>query len=226
MKNLSRLSLAVLLAACSESTTPVSPSLAELEPRGVWTGATFGFDGAAAAETGYSVSPSRFETSPSGEVFLGRFTNETVTLQVPAGASSLQLGLTLYIIGSWDGYGGRRYGEDTWNISAFCGSTLLKSFTTDFSNKVTTKQHFPNPQSGALNPGLTGATRDLLEYDGVLTVTKGKGSAADATYQIAFSLENVSCSGPVDFVFSSPSQGLQAVADESWGLDNIVVTGS
>jgi len=225
MKRFYFLPLVALAAACSESTAPTSPAVDDLKPMSTWSGASFGFDGSSTAGAGFSLSSQLMSTSPSNETFLGRFTNEQVTLQVPAGASTLKLQFNLYIIGSWDGFGGKRYGSDTWEVAAFCegSSSAIKTFTTDFSNKVTTKQHFPNDETGVLNPGLSTATADALGYN--LSSTKGKGSATDATYKLMFELETVPCSGPVNFVFRSPSQ-VQSVADESWGLDNIVISGT
>jgi hypothetical protein len=222
------LGAALFMAACSEPTavnSSVEPALRA--PAATWSGASFTFSGSGTTSTGYSLSPSNVTTSPSGEAFLGQFTNQNVTLQVPAGASNIHLSFNLYIIGTWDGYGGKKYGTDSWSISATCvGSTrVLNSFTTDFSNKVTTKQHYPNASTGALNPGLSNvATTNALGFQ--VGAVHGSGSANDAEYLLTFDVAASSCSNGVNIVFKSPSQQIQSVTDESWGLDNIVVSGS
>ena len=85
MKRFYCLPMAALVVACSDSTAPLSPASSDLQPTSSWTGATFGFEGSSTAAVGYTLSSTSLAVAPSGESFLGRFTNEIVTLRVPAG---------------------------------------------------------------------------------------------------------------------------------------------
>ena len=133
MKKFFAVPLAVLfVAACSESTNPVSTDLdvnygkPVAEPpevcsscpvRGTFTfesGTTVSSAGSGGASVGTDIQPDvvasasgpTVVTAPNGQDFLGRFeeTRTMVTINAPAG-SSYNLNFDLYIIGSWDGRG-------------------------------------------------------------------------------------------------------------------------
>ena len=160
----------------------------------------------------------QLETSPNGERFLGRFTNDTATLKfkhLPKGrdkALKLELGFDIYIIDSMDGNDtgpGSSEEEtgvanpDTFRFEA--NGKLLQQTT--FSN--THPQAYPGSYPGASNPAGTAATGfDTLDYD------------ADTTFHLSF---------PVRYTgrvvnFSATASGLDDLDDESWGIDNVVAS--
>ncbi len=219
---------AFLAVACTEPTAPSSAPLASPELRSSFTTAGTDFSAGSSLPSGFSLSSSATTVSPSGQTYLGPFRNEQIVLSVPANSGAITVAFNLYVVGTWDGYGGKKYGSDTWGIVARCvGSTrTLSGFETDFSNKTTTLQHYPNASTGALNAGLSGSiAQNSLGYNGTAgDQTKGAQSAADATYAIQLRLASNNCSQGVQFVLRSPTQQLQY--DETWGIDNLQVTGN
>lgn len=126
--------LLVVLAGCSDATTPtaisdISPSYAKggkpqpggggpAGPTTIAVNDSFSFEtGAASTVSSFSTelqpgavgiaSNPDIETAPAGQKFLGRFlqTSTDVVLSAPAGHSRYSLSFDLYIIGSWDGKG-------------------------------------------------------------------------------------------------------------------------
>jgi hypothetical protein len=169
--------------------------------------------------------PSTSNYPSGGAGYLGPFTNEALTLSYTyiAGAN---LTFDLYIIGTWDGAAGHKYGADTWEVAATCGSTVAYDFETSFSNKRTTKQNYPAPVGGALYPGRTQGlnTYDLgFSADPSQNVTNTTVSSYSTIYQLSVpSSALAACAGQtITFTFHNPSQELQGVSDESWGLDNV-----
>lgn len=222
--------MALLAVACTEPTAPnLNMPSAPPQVRSTLSAASVDFSSGAVLPAGYSLTPTNTDVAPNGQKFLGRFRNESVIIGVPAEPGPITVAFDLYIIGSWDGFGGRKYGTDSWEIAARCQGSIdvLSAFRTDFSNKVTTQQHYPNADDGELNAGLAGSTeRDALGYSTLSGgPTRGKGSSADATYAIRFTLPSNNCVSGVEFVLRSPTQQLQETSDESWGVDNLQVSG-
>ena len=233
---------AILLAACSETSGPVSQP--NLTPRMiVGPSCPAGADcmdfntsissSGGSSFTGTGSSTTSASPSDASDRFLGRFTNEIVTLNVQNVGTSVTLNLDLYIIGTWDGSAGHKYGPDTWQAAAYCGSTPTgQAYTFSFANKKTTKQSFPNQLGGTLNGGMTGSYQiGALGYGSTdqTLVTNHAVSSYDVEYRFpstgvsALTFTN-SCGGTeLNIVFSSPSQQLQSTFDESWGLDNVEV---
>lgn len=152
--------------------------------------------------------------------FLGEFGNQTVALALSnlAAHSGVRLDFDLYLIRSWDGSSGGAnlydYGNDVFSVAVQGGATLLED---TFSNGNPAGQTFgPNPN----NPAYTGAAEAYsLGYvfnDGILGVSQ----VMDSVYR--FSLD-FSHSGDL-LAFDFSGTGLQELADESWGLDNVQVS--
>lgn len=148
------------------------------------------------------------DTTPAGSrQFLGQFGNDTVSLDLdnlPPDMTA-KITLDLYVLQSWDG----NQDPDLWSLSA--NGTEL--FQTTFSNvdEYDSRQAYPDTYPDGDNPAYTGA----VEVDSL-----GYWWYGDSIYRLSF---DVPYSGPslrLDFSAS----GLQSFEDESWGLDNVVVT--
>ena len=218
MKTLFTLSLAaVLLAACSDSTTSptMTPSLAKGGPTvtvagnltdnmyafndGTYSasdGGTFtvesltGGFGASAPDLGYIFND-------VSNRFIGRIDNHKVNLIVPNGGSTYDISYDLYIIGSWDGDGkqsGKQFGVDIWENSIACsptGPAVATLMRTTFSNQKTVQQSFPNAYGagGGTNKAGAGAYLiDALGYkDDPTSNTPVFNSYGDTWYKMHFS---------------------------------------
>jgi hypothetical protein len=216
---------ALILAACSETTSPVDFAVAAarhtpLPPADA--GETFenGIASLGAwTPTTLSTSPGTSKKAPT--TFLGRFTNEPVSLTVPAGASSVTLSFNLYVIGTWDGAGIQGFGADRWQLAVSkSGGAVENVFETSFSNQATKPQNYPRQiDDGGTSPAHTGAlSTNTLGYP----KGEGKFDVGDAIYGMSFTVSNPS-RGEMVFYFRTTTQ-LQALNDESWGLDNVVVS--
>ena len=193
-----------------------------------------------------AATPSNAEFFPAdnSNFFLGRFANDTATLAL----SNLDLhdGVTvdfdLYIIGSWDGIdtthipggGNLRWGgPDEWLMTwegqfpaAICTSFANNNGASDTGPAPT--QEFngsgdPNSACGHGNsvPAGTGtATPGLFGSLGYLWDGAGTQNPSDAVYHFHIPIAHTGPTFSVTFF----GRGLQGVADESWGIDNISVT--
>lgn len=173
MKRLVSLSAAALLvAACSDSTSPTSgiaPVDAKSSPppisvTGNLTNDSYTFDegtfsGAAGStftvedlDGGFSAAAPSLTTAynDASNGFIGRLDNHELDLIVTNGGSKFSLTFDLYIIGSWDGDGqqsGKEFGADLWSVGVACtpGGTIVQNLlTTTFSNQKTVQQSYPN----------------------------------------------------------------------------------
>jgi hypothetical protein len=175
---------------------------------------------------GVEWSPARRDTALNGENFLGQFGNETARLQLEQLPAHhwVCVSFDLYIIRSWDGNQveklaaalpaipespDRIVGPDQWLLQAD-GFTLLH---TTFSNWGNQQQAYPSFFGVGNFPPQNGA-RDINH----LGYTFGN-YAMDATYHQTFTFIHQSDSLALDF----SALGLQAISDESWGLDNLIV---
>ncbi len=148
--------------------------------------------------------------APSGEQFLGRFANATATLtlgSLPA-HSELTVSFDLYIINTMDG-------NEPFTVSE--GANTL--FQTTFSNNANAGQWFPNQigQGVTSSPG-TGAdpnSQTLLQFPPI-----NGADLANAVYHLSFTFPHADSA----LAFSVSASGLQGISDESWGIDNVVVT--
>lgn len=240
MKKLVALPIAVLFAvACSEPTaSPAASDITnKIHPSGTFSVADFGYSENFEGFTASSASPFApsvtaaipAQNTLEGTTYLGKFTNGVLTMSTTYTAGAY-LNFSLIIAGTWDGIS-KNYGPDTWQIDGYCGTsatgTPATTFTTTFSNKRTTKQNYPDPFGGAVNAGLTDATEvGQLGFSstGEVLVTNKSVSTYSAVYLIGMAYP--SCpSGTTDvtWVMRNPSQELQQVTDEFWGLDNISI---
>lgn len=168
-----------------------------------------GFETGASAEW----SLQNVDTTPNGgRKFLGQFGNGGPRLQLgnlPAHHQAT-LEFDLYLIRSWDG-SDPVYGPDFFRVSVVNGPMLLdNTFTCAIG---TVNQSYPdNPANG--NPPLTGA----LEH-GTLGYPFANVPSLDAVYHFSFQFAHTGSTLAVDF----KGAGLQELADESWGLDNVSV---
>lgn len=166
-----------------------------------------GFDGAAGAEW----SNTTVSTTPTGRQFLGRFAGESATLSVPdAGipaGTAITVAFDLFVIDSWDGNGDYCCGPDTFGLRANGDELLMTTFSnTGWAGNL---QAYPDAFPGGSHPAYTGAAEvNSLGYD------------FSSAYRIERSF--VHEGGPLSIEFVGDSN--QELWDESWGLDNVVVT--
>lgn len=166
------------------------------------------FEGAAETVWG----PTRYDITPTGRRFLGQFGAEPVTLtlsDLPA-HEEVTLAFDLYLIRTWDG----NVDPDIFDVSVNGGPTLLHTTFTNNTGVNYQPQAYPDTYPGADNPPYTGVSEvgalGYLPFDAV---------TQDAVYRLRFTFAH---SGPVLQV-NFAGIGLQAIEDESWGLDNVVV---
>ena len=150
-------------------------------------------------------STSGIATTPSGESFLGELGNETSTLSLGGLAThdSVTVEFDLYILKSWDGSGQYCCGPDT--FSFMLNNTNV--FQDTFSNT-----------SSAGNFGTFTNSADAVQTG---TNTLGYSFWGDSTYHFSFTTTDTLGS---DIFLDFSASGLQGLADESWGLDNVVVS--
>lgn len=176
------------------------------------------------AAVGGEWSRTATSTTPSGRRFLGEFGNTTVTLtlsELPA-HSQVTLSFALFIIRSWDGNAtATGKGPDVWDLRVGSGPTLLH---TSFSNNGffpgLDRQSYPDVFPGSDHPARTGAAENNTLGYTFAFLSPGIGTrAVDSVYLITRTFAHRSPSLTVHFSAS----GLQKLADESWGLDNVAV---
>lgn len=218
---------AVFVVACSEPVAPVDFDLSagkQTAPPAP-SGPTETFENGIASLSAWSqniiaTSPGSSQLGPTR--FLGRLSNEQVSLAVPAGKASVTISFDLYIIGTWDGAGQQGFGGDRWQIEVSRnGGPRENVFHTSFSNQATKPQNFPKQIDGGTNPNGRGAySLNALGYPKAL----GKFDVGDAIYRLTYTVANPGA-GPLVFYFHSTTP-LQDLSDESWGLDNVSIGGT
>ncbi|HYA39620.1 MAG TPA: VPLPA-CTERM sorting domain-containing protein [Candidatus Methylomirabilis sp.] len=169
-------------------------------------------------------------------LFLGEYGNDTLTLSLgalPVHATAT-VSFSLYLIRSWDGndatvVNGDPLGPDHWKLAL--GDTTL--FDKTFSNGNPAGQSYaPSPGALSCNAGynavyptgtynpMTGAAECYsLGYTFTDPINNRVNEAMDSVYNLSFTF-NHSAS---DMVLNFSAYGLQGLADESWGLDNVKV---
>jgi len=165
------------------------------------------------------------EIAPNGEHFLGQFNNGTVSLnldQLPT-HQWLQINFDLYIIRSWDGNLTETtadqsnhiqstdtiVGPDQWSFQIDQHSFLV----TTFSNWSLGNQAFPFPIDIGDFPAQTGA-QDINHLGYFFS-----DIPMDSTYRMSYRLLH----NANDLTIEFGALGLQAIEDESWGIDNVSV---
>ena len=168
--------------------------------------------------TGWSSTggPVTISTSPSGHKFLGRdpdygFSYETVSLSlsgIPVPNIGIHLAFDLYIIASWDG-NSTEWGPDIFNLSISGGPTLL---TATFSTHD--YQSYPeNYGTGASFEWNTGASE-------VGTLGYTHMPFTNAIYHLEYTFFHPNSNLIINF----SGINLQEILDESWGIDNVVIS--
>jgi hypothetical protein len=166
-----------------------------------------GFEGSVGSEW----SSTTTSVTPIGaRRFLGQFggsSSVSLSLSSLPAHSQLTLSFDLFIIRSWDGSSASH--ADTFDVTVQ-GVTNLLHTTFGYSSVMT--QAFPSAFPGGAFPGLTGASEtNSLGYT--------FNDAGDSVYKLSFTLNHSASSITVGF-----TSGLdQALFDESWGLDNVVL---
>ena len=172
------------------------------------------FEGAVGSEW----SSTATDVTPVGaRRFLGQFGNNLVTLSLtnlPA-HDTVTVSFDLFVIQSWDG-NNATFGPDRWgfgyadNVQGINGTALLD---TNFSNTEEAGQQQAYPDafgSGLNNPGGTGSAESN---------SLGYTFFGDSVYSLSFTFAHTDAAIYYGFV----GAGLQALNDESWGLDNVRV---
>jgi formylglycine-generating enzyme required for sulfatase activity len=160
------------------------------------------------------------EVTPLGNRrFLGQFGNDTVTLILNGlpPHRAVTVSLDLFVINSWDG-NWTSAGPDTWDLGVNGGLTLLHS---SFLNGPygdgypMTLQSYPDNYPSGEHPARTGATENnTLGYtwDGV--------GGMDSVYHLTFNFFHTANGVALNF----SGNGLEDLYNESWGVDNVMVT--
>ena len=162
-------------------------------------------------------SVTSYDQAPSGEKFLGRFTNETATFSRSglAAHDMIQVSFDLYIIGGWKGET-EIPDEQVFTITLQGKETPL--LEASFSNAIRTAeginegfQSFPQgPGQGYHPPQTWAVSRDALGYSSV------EPFVPDATYHFCFTLAHNSSDVLLKFLAS----GVTDINEASWGIDN------
>lgn len=176
------------------------------------------------------------DVTGSGRRVLGNFSNEAVTLSLSGltPGTLYTLSFDFFALGSWDGTGAFYSGPDLFTVSA--GDTSLLNATFSVLNETGARQTYApdRPLAGPLGGDIlfdayTGADeRDTLTlpqfnwYGNGNAVWKFDGSGQNAALPFVPSAASVT--------FSFAASGLQTEydsyygLDESWGIDNVVVS--
>jgi len=194
------------------------------------------FQGAVGSEwSNTSIASSPNPDYNGTRLFLGEFGNGTVSLSLtglPEHAFTT-VSFSLYLIRSWDGndttvVNGDPLGHDNWTLNVAGGPSLLN---TTFSNGNPAGQAYsPSPGATSCNPGynavmpagvynpMTGAS-ECYSLGYTFTDSTVTNEAMDSVYELTFTFAHADSSILLNF----GANGLQSLADESWGLDNVRV---
>jgi hypothetical protein len=169
-------------------------------------------------------------------LFLGEFGNDTVSLSLGALPEHgfVTVAFDLYVINSWDGndttsINNQPLGPDRWQLSVFDGPVLLD---TTFSNGNPAGQAYApspfasgcTPYAPSATPGvyapMTGASECYSLGYFFNDPIRNTNEAMDSVYSLEFTFAHAVDDLRLDFA----AFGLQSLADESWGLDNVQVS--
>jgi hypothetical protein len=145
--------------------------------------------------------------------FLGEFGNETVSLtltNLPA-HTNVTLCFDLLLLRSWDG-NHATYGPDVWDLTVGGGPVLAH---TTFS--VGPDQAYPDDFPLGSHPARAGSMEtNTLGYS---FYYNGTNLPADSVYRMSYTFAHSSA----ELALAFSATNLQQLADESWGLDNVVL---
>jgi hypothetical protein len=182
-----------------------------------------GFQGAIGSEWSSALTA----TAPlnASRRFLGQFGNDTVTLSLTGLPvhNTLTVSLEFIAILTWDGNvvfnsTNNLVGPDVWEIQADATTLLHSTFSNwangESPNDPTVPQSFPDLFLAGNFEGRTGAAENNTL--GFLNATV----IQDSVYQLQFTFPHTSNNLSLSF----SGIGLQGIGDESWGIDNVVVS--
>lgn len=178
------------------------------------------FEGAVGSEW----SDTTVTSTPVGDRrFLGQFgqtATTSLTLDGLPPHSRVSASFDLFLLATWDGNqvslpacgssGGQSVGPDEWRVAVAGGETLLNTTFSNIQNHLecwSFSQAFPENFPGGDHQAFT----DAVE-------TNSLGYEVDAVYHLGFAFAHTAESVELDF--TSLGRG---AADESWGLDNVVI---
>lgn len=167
-------------------------------------------------------SNSKTSVTPTGRGYLGDFGNDTVSLPLTnlPGHDSITIAFDLYIIRSWDGnITTPGVGPDIWSygmVHQDLGEHTF--FATTFANQPSAwnrSQSYPLAYGDGESPMYSGAMEiNSLGYT-------HRDFDLSSVYHMEFTMPEHTDSSAT---FWFRASGLQDLADESWGLDNVRVT--
>jgi hypothetical protein len=166
------------------------------------------------APVGSEWSASALDMTPSGRGYLGQFGNQDAVLTLTGlpESSQVRLEFDLYIIGTWDGNAAP--GPDRWILDILGGGTLLNTTFAVGDENSTRMQAYPNSEDPSEHVNRTGAIENNTL--GYFTY----GFARDAVWHMDMTFAHDDPTLSLKF----SAMGLQQLSDESWGLDNVIVT--
>lgn len=160
-------------------------------------------------------STDRTVTPVGGRTFLGEFGPQAVTLTLNGlpSHSNIEVAFDLFVIRTWDGndilFGPGVYGPDIFQVDVASGPTPLHAtFANPFNPVPGDQQSYPDTFPGGSFPAGFGAEE-----------VSSLGYGNDTVYHIELDFLHSGASLSVNFA----GVGLQDMADESWGLDNVTV---
>lgn len=169
-------------------------------------------------------------------LFLGEYGNDTLTLSLGglAAHATATVSFSLYLIRSWDGndttvVNGDPLGPDLWSLGVAGGPSLLSASFSN-GNPVAGQSYSPFPgalscntgynasyPAGTFNP-MTGAA-ECYSLGYTFTDANVTNEHMDSVYNLSFMFAH----NDSDLALNFSGVGLQGLADESWGLDNVHV---
>jgi uncharacterized protein (TIGR03382 family) len=169
------------------------------------------------SQTTLQDTPTPYSFGPRS--FLGEFGNDTVSLNLSGLAphTSLTLSFDLYLIRTWDGSSSGTafdYGNDSFKVAVGNGPVLLDK---TFSNGNPAGQSFGPAVN---NPQFTGAAETYSLGYVVPGSILAEPQVMDSVYKLSYTFAHSADQLTLDF----SGYGLQAMNDESWGLDNVAVS--
>lgn len=153
-------------------------------------------------------------TPAGGRRFLGRFSQETVTLTLLGlpEHSAATVKFDLFIIQSWDG-NSPEWGPDVFTLSIPGKRTLIH---TSFANSENFLQSYPGSYPpGSFQRGTGAAERSTLGYPFI----EAYNGLRDSVYRLEFTFAHSESSLVLAFAGSLG----EALSNESWGVDNVSV---
>ena len=161
------------------------------------------FEGAIGPEWNSSTS-----MSYDGSIVLGNFDNTTVTLSLAnLPTDTITISFDLWLHDTWDGNQSGN-GPDFWSFK-FNQATLLN---TTFNNHNGGTQSYPDNHLSSY-PSLTGNVERI-------TTDLCSGGQGNTRYSLEFKVYNNQSTGTFSFIGNAS----QSLCDESWSIDNVVVS--